>query len=817
MNPILYTAEELSFTSEGIGRIPCTRCRVTEERNGVYECEFDVPITAKIYPKIKEGCVVASIHDDTKTIQPFDIYGRSAPMDGVVTFYAHHISYRLANIILKPYSASTCAAAIAGLKTYSANYNPFEFMTDKVTTGSFSVKSPVSVKAVLGGSEGSILDIFGKGEYEWDRWTVRLRQNRGADSGVEIRYGKNLLDITHEIDTSSVYSAVAPYWTNPETGEVSLLPEVIVPAPTLPTKTAYLTTEDNIPIETEDGEPIELDYPSVIPVPLDLSASFDKQPTAAQMREASNQYMANNEPWIPNENTKLSFLELWQTEDYKDVAVLQRVNLCDRVNVYYPDLGVDVSMQVIRVVYDALLERYEEMELGKAQASFAETITGNITDQMKSVATVSMVAQAIDKATDLMTGGLGGHIVFNLDADDKPQEILVMDTEDISTAVNVIRINRKGIGFSTTGYNGPFKSAWTIDGSFVADFITAGTINASLIRTGILLADLIQTGKISSKNGLVYFDLDNNEIHCDRIVSTEYDSRVEHTIADISRRTIGPNTYSYGLQVFNENYEDGRITISPALSSQSSDMDYSGRVESRSGLIIRGNYSGSQSRHNEIQMQSDGMFVGCNEGSSTPSAQLSLYNAVADSYPGEAHLYGKNRIWLYTGSGNVEVTAKKFVVNGTKNRVVNTPDFNDRLLYCYETASPMFGDVGEGRIGEDGRCFVFFDPIFAETVADKQYQVFLQKYGEGECYVIERKKSCFVASGTPGLAFGWELKAKQVGYDQLRLDRLSFPEQAMTELDYGEKAIEYICENTVNYAAEAAAHITEIVESEAIP
>lgn len=108
---------------------------------------------------------------------------------------------------------------------------------------------------------------------------------------------------------------------------------------------------------------------------------------------------------------------------------------------------------------------------------------------------------------------------------------------------------------------------------------------------------------------------------------------------------------------------------------------------------------------------------------------------------------------------------------GTKSRQVSTDQYSDRLLYCYETPSPLFGDVGEGVIGEDGICYVTLDAVFAETIATNQYQVFLQKYGPGDCWVKARKGSHFVIEGTPGLLFGWEIKAKQRDYDQLRLER----------------------------------------------
>ena len=140
-----------------------------------------------------------------------------------------------------------------------------------------------------------------------------------------------------------------------------------------------------------------------------------------------------------------------------------------------------------------------------------------------------------------------------------------------------------------------------------------------------------------------------------------------------------------------------------------------------------------------------------------------------------------------------ETVSGTLTVTGTKSRLVSTSQYSDRLLYCYETPSPLFGDVGEGVISSDGQCYIPLDPIFAQTISTDQYQVFLQRYGEGDCYVSERHGSYFIVKGTPNLPFGWEIKAKQSDFDQLRLERndekFSVPEQT-----YGEEAASHLQE-----------------------
>lgn len=142
---------------------------------------------------------------------------------------------------------------------------------------------------------------------------------------------------------------------------------------------------------------------------------------------------------------------------------------------------------------------------------------------------------------------------------------------------------------------------------------------------------------------------------------------------------------------------------------------------------------------------------------------------------------------------NVTVTGS-FSVSGTKNRLKHTESYGDRLLYAYETASPMFGDVGEGHIADDGLCYITIDPILAQTISTTQYQVFLQKYGQGDCWIKERHSDYFIVEGTPGLNFGWELKGKQEDYDQVRLGVYGLYDRQDTYQDYGKLAVDHINE-----------------------
>jgi len=491
MIPILFRGDETAFTSNGLGRLAdCISCKVKEQRNGIYECEFKYPVNGHLYSEIKEGYIIGVTHDDAHDIQPFDIYARSAPIDGVVTFNAHHISYRLGSVILKPLTATSCAQALSQFKTQVYNDNPFTFWTDKSVDADYEIATPVSVKAMLAGQEGSILDVFGAGEYQWDKWQVKLYQHRGSDHGVAIRYGVNLTDVKHTVDVSGSYSAVAPFWESSDgTDTVVTLPEGYIISNTLRTMFYPVTDYDDEPVIDYSSNVLDGYYPIVTPVPLDLSMQFTAQPTVAELRAAARARLNASYAWLPDENIKVNFVALWQTEQYASVAALQRVQLCDQVSVYADHVGVNaVSMKVVSTTYNVLTDSYDEIELGTVGTSYSDVVSAQIEAQTRKVTiNKNQLAQAVQHATDMITGGLGGYVVMTLNANGEPQEICIMDTPDTATAVNVWRFNSGGLGHSHSGYNGPYNDvALTADGQINANLITTGTLTANLLRAGVI-------------------------------------------------------------------------------------------------------------------------------------------------------------------------------------------------------------------------------------------------------------------------------------------------------------------------------------------
>lgn len=171
----------------------------------------------------------------------------------------------------------------------------------------------------------------------------------------------------------------------------------------------------------------------------------------------------------------------------------------------------------------------------------------------------------------------------------------------------------------------------------------------------------------------------------------------------------------------------------------------------------------------------DGGIVGGDAAlliSAASSSRIQFYDSFSDD--------GEDMIKL---QGNLEV-------RGTKSRVARTENFSDRLLYCYETPTPMFGDLGRGTTNDRGIAIVDIDPAFSETInSGIEYQVFLQKEGDGDIWIAEKDTEFFMVRGTPNLKFSWEVKCIQKNFEHLRLDEKEVQEAAQkdardTQKDY---------------------------------
>lgn len=506
MIPILYESPlykevngetvEVTFDNGGIGWLKdCIKCTVTEELNGSYECEFSYPITGQHYSQITPDRIIKVKPNETSNLQLFRIYRQSKPINGVVKFYCQHISYDLNTNMVTPFaitSNTNVTSVLTDILEHCYYAHRFTAVSQSGYSCKFNVKTPVSARKCIGGMEGSILDRV-HGEFEFDNFIIRHYSSRGQNNGVVIQYGKNLTDITADTSIADTYTSIYPYATD-ENGDYYELSEKVI----------------ELQSNTNYGEPRTL--------PLDLSDKFDSetQITETLLRQYANAYIAGNNIDEIKQNIKISFVQLWQAKEYETIALLERVALGDIVTIKYAALGVSVQAKVIKTVYDVLSEKYIEIEVGQAKSNFADTLN-KVQSDFKTMSDYirtqpSLMEKAIAHATERITGGLGGYVIIGQDTQTGyPEEILIMDTPDKTTATNVWRFNSSGLGHSHNGYNGPFDDvALTDDGQINANMITTGVLNADLIKSG-MIEDVQQNMSINMANGDIKISADNGK------------------------------------------------------------------------------------------------------------------------------------------------------------------------------------------------------------------------------------------------------------------------------------------------------------------
>ena len=476
--PILYSPTETNFNNNGIGILAdCISCVVTEEANGAFELEMKYPIDGIHYESIASRFIIKSKANQDSDPQLFRIYSISKPMSGIISVFAAHISYDLSGIPVSCFAAQNAPSALSGLLQNAAVDCPFTFITDKTTEAKFEVDFPGSIRSKLGGQKGSILDVYG-GEYEFDNYNVILHNRRGRNRGVSIRYGKNLTDIKQDINIDSVVTGVYPYWVDFETGETLELDEKIVNVD---------RTFNFVKIKT-----------------LDVSSEFTEKPTQDQMREYTRSYIKSNNIGSPTVSLSVSFAQLEQSEEYKGIALLEKVSLFDTVNVEFPKLKVSATAKAVKIVYDVILDRVENVVLGNVNAKITDTLA-NQQQQISQAPTRTDVQKASAAATAWLTNGKG-YKVERRDENGNTIDTLYMDTQDIDTAVNVLRIGQSGIGFSQNGVGGPYYSAWTIDGVFDASWIKTGILSS---RDGSMNLNLnTNVFSIKSSGGNTLFEIE---------------------------------------------------------------------------------------------------------------------------------------------------------------------------------------------------------------------------------------------------------------------------------------------------------------------
>ena len=412
MIPILYDRREKAFVSNGIARLQdCISCIVTEERNGIYECDFEYPVGGANYDLIQIGRIIGVTHDDTGDVQPFDIVSYEKPIDGIVTFHCTHISYRMSYMCVRSnVSRNSLADVFSHISSYSQPSCPFTFWTDKTSTGYCGALQsvPYTVRQVLGGVEGSILDAYG-GEYEWDCWQVKLWAHRGQMRDFSIRYGVNMLEYDEEYDSSGCYSSCRPYWTDGTT-----------------TVVGDKQTSGSLPPSGREQC-----------VPLDVSEKFEEAPTKAQVESMAVSIMNSTNPTLPSQSIEVSFVRLQDMGEYAAYQNLLQCKLCDTINVIFPDFNSSGQFKIVKTEWNVLSGKYESMELGDLSVSLSEALGINDAQQ-SSKATIEQIQDRLADLPQALAVDSGTHNAVSVPANGYVDSEEILFTTPFSSAPVVV-------------------------------------------------------------------------------------------------------------------------------------------------------------------------------------------------------------------------------------------------------------------------------------------------------------------------------------------------------------------------------------------
>lgn len=373
--PILYKANESNFSHLGLGVLADEAgSLVTEERNGQFYLEMKYPVDGINFKELKNDRLIKASTSPNLKGQRFKIIRIGKPAKGLVDVYAEHVSNHTADVQLKPGIKYT-GTANSALQTWAAGIvgdHPFTVYSDIQTTGSgtWEVDEVENARRALGGIRGSVLDTYG-GEYRFDNYHIMLLAQRGQDAGIPIMYGKNLTDLEQEEEIANTYTSVYPYATfTPEGSEK----EQTITLPEYYIDSSYAGNFARRKI-------LKVDF------------SEEEIKTVERLRSRTQTYIEENDVGVPKVNLRVKFVDLSKTLDYKDVAPSEAIHLCDWVTVHFSKLGIKRKAKVIKTVWNPVLERYEEIEVGESRASLSESINSVIDGKVDRVEKLVNVVQ----------------------------------------------------------------------------------------------------------------------------------------------------------------------------------------------------------------------------------------------------------------------------------------------------------------------------------------------------------------------------------------------------------------------------------------
>lgn len=353
MIPRLLKSNSLQFDT-GIPLELTLSCKVVEELNGKYELNMQLLNSDKYASNVSVESIIMAKPNMTSQYQPFVVESITKDIDGVLQIYATHIGqYRSKLIPVAQFDAVDLADAIDKIIDNSLEPNIFNLSTDKVVSTAYSLKEPRSMRDILGGKEGSLLDIY-KGEYLFDRLNIELLLRRGKERGFRIMYGSNMTSYTQldEFSWTNSITGVIPFYkgTNDNNEEVLVVGDV-----------QYSQHADH--------------YTYKKTIPYDVSNKFQEIPSKADVEQLGLDYI--NSKGLPLINIKASFEDISTLPNYNELySNIDTLQLGDVVQVINSQYNTNVKTRIRQMDFDVLLERYNSITIGDATTTINEAISG---------------------------------------------------------------------------------------------------------------------------------------------------------------------------------------------------------------------------------------------------------------------------------------------------------------------------------------------------------------------------------------------------------------------------------------------------------
>ena len=462
MIPVLFEPKETNFDHFGIGAMnDCKSCVVTEEENGQYEATLTFPINTKYSEYLEDrNFQIKAKPNDEDGYNIFTIYNHFKDMaTGVLHVSARSRSFKLGNRTVKKVviERETGKQAMQLLHNGMDLESDIQMFSDITTVGStsFEVENPLTC---IKGTSGSLLQTYG-GEIKHEPFKLSLLNRRGKDDVTTIRYRKNLTGLKVELDWSGLITRIFPY-ADIQNNEGQ-------------TERIYGNSVDSQYIKNYDGEV----YARHIQFTEEQGAT-----NLASLNNVAKKYFTSMNPGVdkPKINISADIVKLDTSEKNKKFKEFRKLNLCDTFSVFHERYKINLSAKVIAIEYDSLSEKVIKLTAGDAKYTFFEEQKQELTEVFKKVPTKSYASVFIDYVTQIISGNDGGHVIWW--PKNRPSDLFFCDNPVLEKAKQVLRINKSGIGFSSEGWQGKFKTAWTLDGAFVADFIQTGIIKAAVFE-----------------------------------------------------------------------------------------------------------------------------------------------------------------------------------------------------------------------------------------------------------------------------------------------------------------------------------------------